>query len=197
MPSLESSGMRRSRKKSQSRAKMILLLVIIFLVCFFPHHLFMIWFYYHPLSKSLYNDFWHVLRIFAFCLTFLNSTLNPITLYLTSEQFKTLFNRYLWGCFFRSISLPPADVSDCSTVPAESPPPHEQPLMASPLAAADKNQNQDQPQKGAGKVAFDQQQQQHQQQQQTSRNPATVQKPDSGRRSKRFFRWKIDAIFDF
>ena len=90
------AGFKRSQKKSQSRAKMILLLVIIFLVCFFPHHLFMMWFYYHPHSRDLYNDFWHVWRIVAFCLTFINSTLNPITLYLTSDQFKNLFNKYIW-----------------------------------------------------------------------------------------------------
>jgi hypothetical protein len=121
---IESSGFRRSRKKSQSRAKMILLLVIIFLVCFFPNHLFMIWFYFHPNSQSNYNSFWHFLKILAYCLTFLNSTLNPLTLYLTSDQFKKLFNKYLWGCLLRSNDLP-ADVSDPSTVPADSPPPHQ------------------------------------------------------------------------
>lgn len=90
-----STAFRKSVKKSQSRAKLILLLVMIFLVCFFPNHLFMIWFYFHPTATHDYNQFWHVLRIVAFCLTFLNSTLNPITLYLTSEQFKNLFHKYL------------------------------------------------------------------------------------------------------
>lgn len=144
---IESSGFKRSRKKSQSRAKMILLLVIIFLVCFFPHHLFMIWFYYHPHSQSLYNDFWHVLRIVAFCLTFLNSTLNPLTLYLTSEQFKKLFNRYLWGCLLRSDAYP-TDVSDPPTIPAESPPPPPDTGMKH----ADKNQNMNQ--RNGGKTCF-------------------------------------------
>ena len=141
----ESSGFRRSRKKSQSRAKMILLLVIIFLVCFFPNHLFMIWFYYHPYSQSLYNDFWHVLRIVAFCLTFLNSTLNPLTLYLTSDQFKKLFNKYLLGCLVRSSAFP-VEVSDPSTVAAESPPPKDTCTMKH----NDKNQNQ----KNGGKTCF-------------------------------------------
>lgn len=90
-----SSGLGRSRRKSQSRAKLIMLLVIIFLVCFFPNHLFMMWFYYYPNSQRLYNLFWHVWRIMAFCLTFTSSTLNPITLYLTSDQFKLLFHKYL------------------------------------------------------------------------------------------------------
>lgn len=89
----------KSRKKSQSRAKMILLLVVIFLICFFPNHLFMMWFYFNPESPAHYNNFWHVWRIVAFCLAFLNSTLNPITLYLTSDQFKHLFNKYLLKCF--------------------------------------------------------------------------------------------------
>lgn len=142
----ESSGFKRSRKKSQSRAKMILLLVIIFLVCFFPHHLFMIWFYYHPNSRYLYNDFWHVLRIVAFCLTFLNSTLNPITLYLTSDQFKKLFNKYLWACSSRPTF--PTDVSTPSTNPADSPPP---PHETGGVTASDKNQNL---RKKAGKTCF-------------------------------------------
>ena len=135
----EANVFKRSRKKTQSRAKMILLLVIIFLVTMAPNHLFMIWFYYHPHSQSLYNDFWHVLRIVAFCLTFLNSTLNPITLYLTSDQFKTLFNKYLWGCFFRSTALT-TEVSDPSTVPADSPIYEEETCLKENLS--DKNQNQ-------------------------------------------------------
>lgn len=93
------SVLQKSRKKSQSRAKMILLLVVIFLICFFPNHLFMMWFYFYPDAGAYYNNFWHVWRIMAFCLTFLNSTLNPITLYLTSDQFKHLFNKYLLKCF--------------------------------------------------------------------------------------------------
>lgn len=88
----------RARKKSQ-RAKMILLLVVIFLICFFPNHLYMIWFWFYPDAREKhYNAFWHYWRIMAFCLTFLNSTLNPITLYLTSDQFQRLFNRYLLKC---------------------------------------------------------------------------------------------------
>lgn len=94
-----SAGFKRSSKRSQSRARVILLLVLIFIVCFFPNHLFLIWFYYHPRSKETYNDFWHFWRIAAFCLTFLNSCLNPITLYATSDQFKTLFNKHLLRCF--------------------------------------------------------------------------------------------------
>ena len=113
---ISSSGLRRSRKKSQSRAKMILLLVIIFLVCFFPNHLFMMWFYYHPYSQDLYNQFWHVWKIAAFCLTFLNSTLNPITLYLTSDQFKSLFNKYIWtkACDNNDNNLSPSDSSSAT-----------------------------------------------------------------------------------
>ncbi|KAI1304217.1 Neuropeptide CCHamide-1 receptor [Halotydeus destructor] len=95
-----SSGFKRSKKRSQSRAKLIMLLVIIFMVCFFPNHLFMIFFYYHPNAQEVYNDFWHVWRIVAFCLTFLSCCLNPITLYATSEQFNQLFNKYLHCCHF-------------------------------------------------------------------------------------------------
>lgn len=106
-PAANAAGFKRSRKRSQSRARLILLFVLIFMVCFLPHHLFMIWFYFHPRSQDLYNDFWHCWRIVAFCLTFLNSCLNPITLYLTSDQFKDYFNKYLLNCRAKNSHVKP------------------------------------------------------------------------------------------
>ncbi|KAG4072028.1 hypothetical protein HA402_008469, partial [Bradysia odoriphaga] len=73
----------------------VLAFVVIFGICFFPHHLFMLWFYYNPNSNEDYNTFWHVLRIIGFCLSFANSCANPILLYCVSGAFRKHFNRYL------------------------------------------------------------------------------------------------------
>lgn len=89
----------RSSQRHKFRAKIVLFFVAIFLICFFPNHMFMLWFYFDPRSHELYNTFWHVWRIIAFILTFLASCLNPITLYLMSEKFRILFKNYLFNCF--------------------------------------------------------------------------------------------------
>ncbi|RWS15543.1 [Phe13]-bombesin receptor-like protein [Dinothrombium tinctorium] len=86
----------RSSQRNFSRAKIVLSFVFIFMICFFPNHMFMIWFYFHPNSHQLYNDFWHTWRIVAFVLSFLNSCLNPITLYVTSDHFKHLCNVHIF-----------------------------------------------------------------------------------------------------
>lgn len=69
-------------------AKMVMAFVVIFAMCFFPSHVFLIWFYYNPSSMEDFNDFWHVVRMVGFCLSFINSCLNPITLYIVSGTFR-------------------------------------------------------------------------------------------------------------
>ncbi|KAB0792972.1 hypothetical protein PPYR_12592 [Photinus pyralis] len=76
-------------------ARMVLAFIIVFFVCFFPHHLFMLWFHLNPNAEEEYDDFWHALRIIGFCLSFLNSCVNPITLYCVSGVFRQHFNHYL------------------------------------------------------------------------------------------------------
>lgn len=77
-------------------AKTVLAFVLTFAVCFLPHHVFMLWFYNYPKSTDEYNTFWHVLRIVGFCLTFINSCVNPIALYLVSGTFRKHFDRHLF-----------------------------------------------------------------------------------------------------
>ncbi|XP_054163949.1 neuropeptide CCHamide-1 receptor-like [Oppia nitens] len=87
-------------------AKMVFTLAIIFAVCFFPNHIFMLWFYFtYPNSMDNYNTFWHLLKISGYCLTFSNSCLNPVTLYLISGKFRSHFKRYLFGCFVKRRQL--------------------------------------------------------------------------------------------
>ncbi|KDR14578.1 hypothetical protein L798_11307, partial [Zootermopsis nevadensis] len=83
----------RARKKV---SKMVLAFVIIFILCFLPYHIFNLWFNFNPKSEEDYNDFWNVFRIIGFCLSFINSCINPITLYCISGKFRKHFNRYLF-----------------------------------------------------------------------------------------------------
>ncbi|KAG7206715.1 hypothetical protein KM043_000388 [Ampulex compressa] len=85
----------RARKKV---AKMVMAFVIVFAVCFFPQHVFMLWFYIHPTAEKDYNAFWHYFRILGFCLAFTNSCINPIALYCVSGTFRKYFDRYLLCC---------------------------------------------------------------------------------------------------
>nr|CAD7431986.1 unnamed protein product [Timema monikensis] len=80
----------RARKKV---AKMVLTFVILFAICFFPQHVFMLWFYFNPNTNMDYNLFWHIFRISGFCLSFINSCINPIALYCVSGAFRKHFNR--------------------------------------------------------------------------------------------------------
>ena len=91
-------------KQVQSRrkvAKVVLCFVLIFAVCFLPNHVFVVWFHLnYPQSEMMYNAFWHYFRIVGFCLSFLNSCINPLALYAISGTFRMYYNQYLfcWCC---------------------------------------------------------------------------------------------------
>lgn len=89
----------RARRKV---AKMVLFFVIMFVVCFLPYHLFMLWFHFYPSSEEDFNEFWNTFRIVAFCLSFINSCINPIALYFISGVFRKYFNRHLFVCWKHS-----------------------------------------------------------------------------------------------
>ncbi|XP_013777242.1 neuropeptide CCHamide-1 receptor-like [Limulus polyphemus] len=76
----------------------VLSLAVIFCICFFPSHLFMLWFYFYSDSWNAYNDFWHAWKIVGYVLTFANSCLNPVALYCVSSVFRNYFQRYLFCC---------------------------------------------------------------------------------------------------
>jgi Na+/serine symporter len=78
--------------------KMILSLIVLFAVCFFPNHVFFIWFHFDPNSHDSYNYFWHYFRIVGFCLCFVNSCINPIALYIISDRYRNHFKRMLCCC---------------------------------------------------------------------------------------------------
>ncbi|RWS05422.1 [Phe13]-bombesin receptor-like protein [Dinothrombium tinctorium] len=102
-PTENSPRLTRQFKSRTKVAKMVLALVLIFALCYFPNHVFMLWFYFtYPRSLSNYNDFWHLLKIIGYVLTFLNSCLNPIALYYISGRFRAYFRRYIF-CRLKSV----------------------------------------------------------------------------------------------
>ncbi|XP_077276412.1 neuropeptide CCHamide-2 receptor isoform X3 [Temnothorax americanus] len=78
--------------------KMVVCFIIVFVICFLPYHIFMLWFHFCPTARDDYDDYWHVFRIIGFCLSFSNSCINPIALYLISRTFRRRFNNYLCFC---------------------------------------------------------------------------------------------------
>ncbi|KAG5878601.1 hypothetical protein JTB14_004899 [Gonioctena quinquepunctata] len=76
-------------------ARMVLIFVFLFFICFLPHQVFMLWFHLYPFAKEEYNDWWHALKIIGFCLSFLNSCVNPIALFCVSGVFRYHFKHYL------------------------------------------------------------------------------------------------------
>ncbi|CAH0589136.1 unnamed protein product [Chrysodeixis includens] len=79
----------------KSVACMVLVFVIVFFICFLPYHAFELWYHLSPSAQDDYNDWTHGLRIVGFCLSFLNSCVNPVALYCVSGVFRSHFNRYL------------------------------------------------------------------------------------------------------
>ncbi|XP_011878938.1 PREDICTED: gastrin-releasing peptide receptor-like [Vollenhovia emeryi] len=78
--------------------KMVVCFIIVFVICFLPYHIFMLWYHFCPTAESDYDYFWHAFRIIGFCLSFSNSCVNPIALYLISRTFRQRFNKYLCFC---------------------------------------------------------------------------------------------------
>ncbi|XP_013794051.1 neuropeptide CCHamide-1 receptor-like [Limulus polyphemus] len=80
-------------------AKIVLIFVVLFAISFLPSHMFLLWFYFYPNTMENYNDFWHVCKIVGYVLTFANSCMNPVALYLVSGIFRGYFQQYLFCCF--------------------------------------------------------------------------------------------------
>lgn len=101
-PNKGQSNQIQARKKV---AKMVLAFVIIFIACFLPYHTFMLWFHFYPQSHDDYDDYWHAFRIVGFCLSYINSCINPIALYFVSKAFRKYFNQYLFCCRHRASDI--------------------------------------------------------------------------------------------
>lgn len=94
-PSKSQSNQINSRKKV---AKMVSAFVITFVVCFLPYHAFMMWFHFYPQSHDDYDQYWNTFPILGFCLSYINSCINPIAQYFVSKAFRKFFTNYLFPC---------------------------------------------------------------------------------------------------
>ncbi|KAL0113375.1 hypothetical protein PUN28_012504 [Cardiocondyla obscurior] len=92
----------RARKRV---SKMVVCFIIVFVICFLPYHIFMLWFHFCPTARDDYDDYWHAFRIIGFCLSFSNSCVNPIAIYLISRTFRQQFNKYLCFCLPASSTI--------------------------------------------------------------------------------------------
>ncbi|GJQ73374.1 hypothetical protein Trydic_g13740 [Trypoxylus dichotomus] len=103
-------------KARRQVARLVLCFVFLFFICFFPYHVFALWFFFNPNMESEYDDFWHALKIIAFCLSFLNSCVNPIALYCVSGVFRQYFNKYLFCQDSRRLRRnTPSSMGNCDT----------------------------------------------------------------------------------
>jgi len=80
-------------------ARLVLSFVVVFVVCWLPRH---VWYFWYNFDPAEYNMFWHVFKIVAYCLSFVNSCVNPLALYFLSRQFRRYYDRYLFCCCRRS-----------------------------------------------------------------------------------------------
>ena len=80
-------------------ARLVLSFVVVFVVCWLPRHVFYFWYNFDPAE---YNMFWHVFKIVAYCLSYVNSCVNPLALYFLSRQFRRYYDRYLFCCCRRA-----------------------------------------------------------------------------------------------
>ncbi|XP_053629937.1 neuropeptide CCHamide-1 receptor [Cherax quadricarinatus] len=92
----EAAGQQRQAQARRKVAKMVLAFVIIFAICFLPLNVFTLWWHFAPNSVESYDIYWHSLRIVGFCLSFINSCINPIALYCVSGTFRKYFNKHVF-----------------------------------------------------------------------------------------------------
>lgn len=96
----KSGGLNQQRQIAARKkvARVVLSFVFIFILCWLPRHIYLLWYYF---DDANYNEFWHYFKILGFCLTYINSCINPFALYFLSSQFRKYYNRYLFCCFKR------------------------------------------------------------------------------------------------
>ena len=73
-------------------AWVVLCLSALFIICWLPYHIYRLWYYFDP---GPFNQFWHVFKITGFCLSFLNSCVNPFVMYYLDGRFRAHFNAFL------------------------------------------------------------------------------------------------------
>ncbi|XP_018363684.1 PREDICTED: neuropeptide CCHamide-2 receptor-like [Trachymyrmex cornetzi] len=85
---LPGSDLHEQIKARKRVGKMVVCFIIIFVICFLPYHIYVLWFHFNPTAMDDFNSYWNAFRVFGFCLSFINSCVNPIALYLISRTFR-------------------------------------------------------------------------------------------------------------
>uniref|UniRef100_A0A4W3GE73 Galanin receptor 2 n=1 Tax=Callorhinchus milii TaxID=7868 RepID=A0A4W3GE73_CALMI len=86
-----------SRKAKRKVTKMIIIVAALFCLCWLPHHLVILcfWFGYFPFNKATY-----AFRLLSHCMSYANSCLNPIVYALVSKHFRKGFKK-VFHCLLR------------------------------------------------------------------------------------------------
>lgn len=77
-------------------AKVVLSFVLLFILCWLPRYVYLLWF--HWADEGEMNPGWMILKVVAFCLMYIYSSINPYALYFLSSQFRRYYNKYLFRC---------------------------------------------------------------------------------------------------
>ncbi|NWR80464.1 GALR2 protein, partial [Centropus unirufus] len=87
-----------SRKAKRKVTKMIVAVAILFCLCWLPHHLVILcfWFGHFPFNPATY-----ACRLASHCLSYANSCLNPIVYALISKHFRKRFKQVFTCLFFQ------------------------------------------------------------------------------------------------
>ncbi|XP_072725636.1 galanin receptor type 3 [Ciconia boyciana] len=88
-----------SRKAKRKVTKMIVAVAILFCLCWLPHHLVILcfWFGHFPFNRATY-----ACRLASHCLSYANSCLNPIVYALISKHFRKRFKQVFTCVFFQN-----------------------------------------------------------------------------------------------
>ncbi|NWY54003.1 GALR2 protein, partial [Chionis minor] len=88
-----------SRKAKCKVTKMIVAVAILFCLCWLPHHLVILcfWFGHFPFNRATY-----ACRLASHCLSYANSCLNPIVYALVSKHFRKRFKQVFTCLFFQN-----------------------------------------------------------------------------------------------
>ncbi|XP_072414278.1 galanin receptor 2a-like [Chiloscyllium punctatum] len=89
--------MSESKKAKRKVTKMIIIVAVLFCLCWLPHHLVILcfWFGHFPLNQATY-----VFRLLSHCMSYANSCLNPIVYALVSKHFRKGFKK-VFNCLLR------------------------------------------------------------------------------------------------
>ena len=94
----DNAAMERSRRRALNHARLVFLLILVFVFCSFPCHFFLWIFFLAKTDVERSKEFWDNWRIIGFFLFYVYPILNPLFLYATSQQYKILFDKYLFCC---------------------------------------------------------------------------------------------------